>query len=350
MTRPLPAPALALALALALGCEPTAVAPRVAPPAASPVRWVRASPAEGDAVWEAPGVARVEGAGSGEVTAAVRVRVVRIVAQPGDRVAAGDPVVEAEAPEIVRALAARAAAAGRAAPLRRWRAELATQRETGLVRGAELHEVETRLAEAEAELRRAEAELRAAGLPPADLAALERTGRVALRAPVAGVVRAVNVVHGRIVEPGQGALAEVAGAGRARVEVRALHPWPRGATLRFVRPAGESVDLDPAPLAEVLDPSTGGRIVWLRVTGETPLPAGAAGRVVVAGLPRDAAAVPAAAILRGEGGAWVFRRAGGAVRRAAVEVLAVGPSRAVLRGVSVGDEVAAEADLVAEPR
>lgn len=336
-------------VALLFGCEPRGAAVRPDAPDAAPIRWARAAAVDDIAVWEAPGVARVEGAGSGEVTASVRVRVVRVVAMPGDRVALRDPVVEVEAPDLVRSLAARAAASGRAVPLRRWRAELAAQRETGMVRTGELRDVEARLADAEADLRRAEADLRASGLSAADLATLERTGRVALRSPVAGVVRAVNVVPGRIVEPGQGALAEVAGEGRARVEVRALRPWPRGATLRFIRASGDAVALDATPLAEVLDPATGGRVVWLRVAGDAPLAAGAAGRVVVAGLPSDAAAVPARALLREGGEAWVLRREGGGTRRARVEVLSAGASRAVVRGVAVGDELAAEADLATAP-
>lgn len=343
---------LLLSLALALGCDartaPNALRPDT--PEAAPVRWARAAAATELAVWEAPAVARLDGLGSGEVTASVRVRVSRVLVQPGDRVTAGAPVVEVEAPELIRALAARGAAAGRVAPLRRWRAELTAQRETGLVRGADVRDVETRLADAEADLRRAEAELRAAGISPADLAALERTGRFALRSPVAGVVRAVSAVPGRIVEPGQGALAEVVGERPARIEVRVLQPWPRGATLRFVSSTGAEVALDPTPLSEVTDPATGGRVAWLRVTGDVPLAAGTAGRVVVSGLPADAVVVPARALLRADGAAWVLRRDGAGTRRVRVEVLSATQHRAVVRGLAVGDELAPEADAVTGDR
>jgi cobalt-zinc-cadmium efflux system membrane fusion protein len=267
---------------------------------------------------------------------------------PGNRVARHDPVVEVEAPEVLRALAARSAATLRVLPLRRWRHELATQRESGLVRSAELRDVEARLADAESDLRQAEADVRASGLAPADLAALERTGRAVLRSPVGGVVRTVNVVPGRLVEPGQGALVEVAGEGRARVELRALRPWPRGATLHFLWGSGEALPLEATPLAEVLDPHTGGRVVWLRLSGDPTLAAGTTGRVVVTTLPDDAVKVPLRALLRRGNDAWVFKREGNVPERVQVEVLSVGTSQAVVRGarVRVGDEVAAEADLV----
>lgn len=336
---------LLLSLALGLGCEartPTALRPDT--PDAAPVRWARAAAVTELAVWEAPAVARLDGLGSGEVNASVRVRVSRVLVQPGDRVAAGAPVVEVEAPDLVRALAARGAAAGRAVPLRRWRSELTAQRETGLVRGADVRDVETRLADAEAELRRAEADLRAAGVASNDLAALERSGHFALRSPIAGIVRAVSAVAGRIVEPGAGALAEIVGERPARIEVRVLRPWPQGATLRFVSSSGAEVPLDATPISEVTDPATGGRVAWLRVTGDTPLAAGTAGRVVVSGLPADAVVIPARALLRADGGSWVLRRDGAGTRRVRVEVLSATPHRAVVRGLALGDELAPEAD------
>ena len=71
--------------------------------------------------------------------------------------------------------------------------------------------------------------------------------------------------------------------------------------------------------------------------------------MVVAGLPSDAAAVPARALLREGGEAWVLRREGGGTRRARVEVLSAGASRAMVRGEAVAEELAAEADLATAP-
>ena len=190
----------ALMLLLAAGCE--GAAPTVTPPALREepraARWVRTSAARGPLPWEAPAVVRSDGAGVAELTASVRVRVVRVLAQPGDRVAQGQRLAEVEAPEVLRAIASRAAATARVVPLRAWRDELASQRDAGMVRASELREVQVRLADAESERLRADADLRASGLPPAELAALARTGRASLRAPLAGVLRSVSMVPGRV--------------------------------------------------------------------------------------------------------------------------------------------------------
>ena len=234
--------------------------PTVAREAAPTVRWVTARAARDVPPWEAPAVARVDGLGHGDVTATVRVRIVRVSAQPGDHVTAGQVLAEAEAPEVVRALAGRDAAAGRLPPLRAWRTELRAQRDAGLVRAGELREVEARLADAEAEQRRADADVRASGFTATDLATLQRTGRVPLRSPVAGVVRAVAMVPGHVAEPGGPPLAEVSGERPARIEVRLQRAWPDGASLRFEPLSGAPVALDPTPMSEVIDPETGARV------------------------------------------------------------------------------------------
>lgn len=308
------------------------------------VRWVVAAPARAGSRWEAPAVARVDGLGSGDVTASVRVRVARVLAQVGDRVAAGQVVAEAEAPDLVRALASRAAASGRIAPLRAWRAELQAQRDAGFVRASELREVEARLADAEAELRRAEADVRASGFSPADLDALSRTGRVPLRAPVAGVLRAMEMVPGHVSDPGDPPLASISGERPVRVEVRLHAPWPAGASLRFEPLSGEGFALDPSPVSEAVDPEHGVRMLWLRPREPASLPAGTAGRVVVSGLPDDAVEVPSRALLRVEGGARVLARAGARTTPVPVTVLSISQHTAIVRGLRAGVEVAAEAD------
>lgn len=318
--------------------------PAVRGETAAAVRWTTATAARGASHWEAPAVARVDGTGAGDVTASVRVRVARVLAQAGDRVTAGQVVAEVEAPDVVRALASRAAATGRVAPLRAWRAELLSQRDAGFVRVSELREVEARLSEAEAEQRRAEADVHASGFSPADLAALSRTGRVPLRAPVAGVLRAVAMVPGHVADPGDPPLASISGERPVRVEVRLHEPWPAGAALRFEPVSGEPIALDPTPLSEAVDPETGARMLWLRPLAASSLPAGAAGRVVVSGLPDDAVELPARALLRVDGAARVLVREGERTRPQAVTVLSMTQHTAIVRGLRAGTEVAAEAD------
>lgn len=330
-----------------LGCEGAAV--RADPSTrlgedAAVVRWVAATEARGAMGWEVPAVVRVDGGGAGVVTASVRVRVVAVRTTAGDRVEAGQVVAEVEAPEVLRALGNRAAAAGRMGPMRQWRSELQAHRDAGFIRLTELREVEARFAEVEAALRVAESEVRASGFGPADLDTLHRTGRVALRAPVAGVVRSVAMTVGRVVDPGDPPLASIAGPRPARVELRLHDPWPTGATLRFEPIHGPGVPLDPTPLSETVDPDTGARLLWLQPQGEVSLVAGATGRVVVSGLPPDAVEVPARALLRHGGGARVLVRQGASTRPQPVTVLSLSAHTALVRGIRPGVEVAAEAD------
>lgn len=340
--------ALAL-VALIAACEPREV--QVDPVAAQgdrtdSRRWVRASAPRGATAWEAPAVARADGLGAGELTAPVRVRVVRVLAVVGDRLEAGQALVEVEAPELVRAQGALGAAASRVAPLRSWRHEVLAQRDAGFVRASEQREVEARLADAEAELRRAEAELRASGFSSRDLATLGRTGRLPLRAPIAGVLRAVNMVPGRVVDPGDAPLAQIAGVRPVRVEFRVSIPWPEGASLRFVPLRGEAMDLDPTPISETVDPESGARLVWLRARSAAALAPGTAGRVVVSALPEGVVEIPVRALRRDGGAARVELRGG----PRAVTVLSTNQHSALVRGLAVGAELAAEADRGERPR
>jgi biotin carboxyl carrier protein len=313
-------------------------------PHESVTRWIQTVAARDYAAWESPGIARVDGEGSGEVTSSVRVRVVRVLVQAGDRVSAGSAVVEVEVPDVMRALGRRSGAVGRVAPLRRWRAELEAQRSAGMVRSSEVRDVEARVAEAEADLRNAEADVRAAALSAADLSSIERTGRCALRSPVSGIVRAIHATPGHVVEPGHDPIAEIVSDRPARIEVRVMQPWPRGATLRFVTPMGAELALDPTPVSEVTDPATGGRVAWFRVANNTALAAGATGRVVVSGVQGNGVEVPSRALVREGESAWVLQREGTQGRRVRVEVLAVSQNRAVITGIGVGIEIAAEQD------
>jgi len=340
---------LGLGLGMAmLGC-PAAPTVVVEPAAATTaghgvLRWVRATAAQGTYHWEVPGVARVDGLGAGVLTASVRVRVVAVRVMPGDRVEVGQALADVEAPEVLRALGNRDAASLRLGPLRTWRTELQAQRDAGFVRLSELRDVEVRLADAEATWRAAESEVRASGFAAGDLDTLRRTGRVALRAPVAGVVRSVAMVAGRVVDPGEAPLASIAGPRPPRVELRLHDPWPEGATLRFEPLHGSAVALDATPLSESVDPDTGARLLWLRPLGNATLVPGTAGRVLVASLPDDTVALPARALLHRAGEARVLLRDGTTTRPQAVRVLSLTDHTALVRGLQVGVEVVAEAD------
>lgn len=307
------------------------------------LRFVRATRAQEVSAWEAPAIARVDGLGAAEVTATQRVRVVRVAVQPGDQVAAGAVVAEVEAPELLRALGVRSAANTRLAPLRTWRTELDAQRQAGLARIAEVREVEARLAEADAELRRAEADVRAAAVSSADLEQLLRTGHLPLRAPIAGVVRTVRAIPGRIAEPGQGPLAEIVGARPVRIEVRIHRTIPTESSLVFVPFGGEPIPLLSTPIAEAIEPETGAKMVWLRPRSETMLPAGTSGRVQVTGFTVPVVEVPLRAVTRTEGNARVFRRTANGTEAVTVHVVSLTNHTALLRGIAPDEELVADA-------
>jgi cobalt-zinc-cadmium efflux system membrane fusion protein len=134
-----------------------------------------------------------------EVSSPIVAQALRPVAAPGDRVAAGQPLLELASLDV-----GKARGGYREAEARRALAAQALARKRGLAdeRIAPLREVQ----EAEAELLAAEAAFAASAATLESLGVSPDAGdggRFVLRAPVAGVVLERGVVRGQVVEPGR---------------------------------------------------------------------------------------------------------------------------------------------------
>lgn len=148
----------------------------------------------GDAV-NVLGELRVNEDAYAEVGTPIPARVARVLATPGDKVSAGQPLVELESAEVGRA---RAALHGARARLEL--ASKAAERRRGLARDQIVsgRELEASLAE----LAQAEAESRAAAEALAALGAVRGQGsRFVLAAPIAGTVIDRNALAGRMASP-----------------------------------------------------------------------------------------------------------------------------------------------------
>ena len=136
-----------------------------------------------------------------EVGAPLAARVVRLLAAPGEQVAAGRPLAELESLEVGKARAELIAA--------RARSELARQalaRKRGLVEERiaaerELEEAKAAATGADADLRAARVALSALGLSPDEMDGPD--ARFFLRAPIAGTVLERRAVRGQMTDPTQ---------------------------------------------------------------------------------------------------------------------------------------------------
>jgi cobalt-zinc-cadmium efflux system membrane fusion protein len=138
-----------------------------------------------------------------EVGVPVPARAMRLMAAAGDRVRAGQTLVELQSPELGRLRAEYVSAQARVAlaegVLKRKR-ELAAEK---IVPLREVQEAESDNTQAQASLRAASAALTALGVPPsASVDAESRDAATfALRSPISGVVLERNIVQGQMLEP-----------------------------------------------------------------------------------------------------------------------------------------------------
>lgn len=220
------------------------------------------------------------------------------------------------------------------------------------MRLTDLLEAETKLAEARADQQTALATLRTAGLQGPDAARiLEGPGYVALRSPIAGVVVGVQAAVGDTREPTGEPLVRVAGEGPSRVEARCARLWPlAGARYELVAANGVRYPVSYVSRSPTVDPRDGTIAAWFEPPAGEKLPHGLSGRLLVTlEAKAGVAVVPARAVLLQEGQAFVV--AGGPDKpvRRTVEVIASSGSESLVRGLSPGEVVAADAALAAEP-
>lgn len=335
-------------LAVVVGCghpaEPTAPLAEAGAASSVETRWLTVMPATDQAILEATAWTVAAPGGVALLTTTVRGRIERVMTRPGDRVHAGDALVVLRAPDLVSAVAARASAQKRITAYEKHVRELASLRKEGLLRTAELFQVEAQLADIQAEKSAADAILRGAGLDERAAGEVQQTGLWTLRAPIDGVVRVVTAEMGGLAEPGAPPLVQLVGDRAARVEAHLHQPLPSGVRVRFEPTFGPPVDLQDAATATAIDPQDGSLVRWFEPVASVDLPTNLRGRLVVAALPEGAFQVPARALVqRPEGAAVVLKQGSAAVFRP-VEVLAVSGTTAIVRGLRKADVIAAEAD------
>lgn len=324
---------------VAPGCasnEPAA-GDAVGEPASRETAWVRVRPVSSASLEAAPAEVLARADARGELSCPSQGRVVSVLVARGDRVAKGTPLVEVVLPEVVEAMGMREAAATRLRAIDARLAKLGALRGEGLVRAAELTELELARAEASAGARLAEAKLAAAGL--SDGSAVRVGGSLRLTSPVDGVVTDLDAVVGGACAPASPVLARIASERADRVEARLSSTPPSAALYVFVARSGAEY---PVSLVEQApDAMAGTRRAWFSLAPDAGLAPGTPGRLEVR-LPSDEPAwiVPARAVGLVAGAARLDRRREGA--RIEVEVLAMSGSVAVVSGaLEASDEVAA---------
>jgi cobalt-zinc-cadmium efflux system membrane fusion protein len=299
------------------------------------------------------GEVRVNEDAFSEVGVPFAVRVVEVLASPGDRVEAGQPLARLESPELGKARAATVSARARADLARRAlqrKRELAADR---IVAGREVQEAQFEATAAEAELRAAEGALRALGVDAEEGAGRQRVDPVfTLRSPIPGSVLDRSVVRGQMTDPG----ATLFRVGELASLWLTVHAFERdairvapgaGARLSFPALPGRTLSGTVTLVGSQVD--TTSRTLPIRIEVENPggelrpgmsatawIPIGAEGDTIVA--------VPAAALQRTDRGWAVFlpREAG------AFEVRTVGRGRdlggevEVVSGLAAGEQVVVE--------
>ncbi len=201
-------------------------------------------------------------------------RIDRIVVRPGDRVAAGAPLITLSMPELAVEAARAVGASDRLEALATRRAAVNALVAEGLARGGDLAELDARAAELRAERAVALAAVRSGGLGDTASAARSR-GRLTLTAPIAGVVTEVAAQVGALHGPDGGALLRIASNQGRRVVARFATAPPAGAaTLRLTDGQSRSLTFVSQAVAEV------GVDAWYDVDGE-PLAATTLARVII---------------------------------------------------------------------
>ncbi|MES2098124.1 MAG: efflux RND transporter periplasmic adaptor subunit [Pseudomonadota bacterium] len=282
------------------------------------------------------GAAEPGAMGKMSLVAPAEAKVVAIDAPVGTHVAQGQVIVRLAASPVTRADAAKAtsdAAAANAAFARAQRL-----RADGLVSNAE---VETaRAAATSANALRASFVARASGLT--------------LRAPAAGVVDAVTVATGDMLQPGA-AVASVTRVGDVRVRfgvdpdtARLVRP---GMVLRIGGDAARApVTVPIESVSTVVDPQTRLAAIFARMPANSNISAGQALTATIdSGDSASALSIPYAALLDDAGQPYVYVVTGGvAHRRDVATETSSGDRVTIVKGLRLGDRIVVEGGTAVE--
>ncbi|MDE3009743.1 MAG: efflux RND transporter periplasmic adaptor subunit [Pseudomonadota bacterium] len=206
-----------------------------------------------------PAVVEADPARSANVLPPLTGRLLRLAVHLGDRVARGQLVAEINSPDLTQAFADYRKAVDAEELAHKAHARAAAVLEAGGNAGKDLEQAHSALAQAQAERERAAERLRALGLDPAQL---PDAPRLALNAPIAGVVTAVSSAAGGFIADPTAALVTISNLDQ--LWVAAQVPEDLLAQVR----SGQAVDVrmaafpdqvlhgKVATLAAVLDPDT----------------------------------------------------------------------------------------------
>lgn len=312
--------------------------------------WVPVTEATDAALLEASAQVVVPPGAVAEVATTYRLHIDRVVVRPGDVVSTGDVLLEATAPDLVEAVAARRAADVQAKVLRARLDRLEALRKDGLVEQARLFELEVALAEVDAQRLQAAAVLRGAGVDGPEIGRLSRSGTVVLTSPIDGTVRGVDAVVGQVREPGSGALISIVGAGDVRIEARMAGSVPKHTRFEFVGSDGSMLDLGEGEPQTLIVPEDGTVLAWWDPpTVEHMLVPGLRGRVRGRVAQAGVVQVPAAALqIDRQGQPMVLVQSSDEKSvPVPVDVIASSGASALVRGaLKVGTKVAADASQV----
>lgn len=340
-----------VAAAVALcGCTDagTCAEVRAAGPASSPSGWAEVEAPRDLTLLQAPG--RVVGGGDREAVLQpiFRAQLVKFHVRPGDRVRAGQAIVDVVMPDVADAAAIYRGATRRRTVHGARKDKLKRLRGEGLVSEGAIFEVASLTAETDQQVLVAAATLRAAGIDPGRSGELILRPAFALTSPIDGVVQALGGRLGQVIEGSGAAIATIVGEGRPRIEARFLHEPPAGARLRFAAVDGSTWPLVPTPIGRVVEADDGAVTMWFEPADERLAFPGLRGTVEVVSEDPAVVQVPAGA-LRGQGEALaVVRRRGEEVREVAVVLLAGAGATALVRAredgaLVAGDRVADDA-------
>jgi multidrug efflux pump subunit AcrA (membrane-fusion protein) len=312
-----------------------------APSAGSaPSRFVAVTKPRDTSILQAPALVRAAPAASGEVTAPAPLRIASVHVRVGETVSAGDPIVDAYAPEVLDAAAVYLSAASQARSHDERADQLEALLDEGLVRRAQVFEHRTTAAELRASRLRAIAMLRSSGVDPKDASKLMESGVITLNAPVSGIVTDLSARVGRSYQPGAQPIARLTGEASARIEVKTAERWPDATSVLFTANDGRRVALDPKPAASAVVPSDGTFRSWFDPKEPIDLPDGLTGIAQVFAA-EDVWEVPAGSILQKGDDSVVLRRRDDVSERVEVEVIAASGASALVRGpFQPGDLVA----------
>ncbi len=317
--------------------------------------WASVTVGDGALLWEVPAQSIGSAQQRGEVMPAFRAQVLQVLVEPGQTVAAGEPLLVVRMPEVLRAAGAYVAAGLRISAHTQRREQLASLRSEGLARLSDLAEVQAALAEAQAAQKEAQAVLAAAGVAASEAPSLcEGSGRVTLRSPIAGVVTVVTAALGQLVEPGGTALVKLSGPGSSRVEARLPDTGALLLRYEWLLADGRAMALRLVSRAPMLDPRDGMAQTWLVAAKGEPIPSGLSGRlrVLLDKSPIESRLwlLPARALRLGDGQVTVLRQRDGQNKTVAVKVWASAGGKALLTAteasdLTLGDRVALDRSL-----